>query len=228
MSCFQGEVEFSVVGPNEMHLAGNMLDNDEDDDMMMGGDDDDEDEEGDEDEDEDEEGDEDEEEAPPQKSGKKAIKQGTKIKEEEEDMDEDDDDDDEDDEEEGAYVLASLFAAWHTCVSSRSQHACLRAPKDLAAMLCVEEEEPEKGLAGGCQAHLPLRQATMRTMRRAMKMTRRRTTTTRKRKRRSRRLWVKNAEHLRARSRRKVPKSRKKLPRNRLQARRKPPAARPR
>ena len=29
----QGEIEFSVVGPNEIHLAGNVLDNDDGDDM---------------------------------------------------------------------------------------------------------------------------------------------------------------------------------------------------
>jgi hypothetical protein len=51
-SSLQGEVEFSVVGANEIHLAGNMLNNDDDEDDMglLGGDED----EDDEDEDEDE------------------------------------------------------------------------------------------------------------------------------------------------------------------------------
>jgi hypothetical protein len=96
----QGEVEFSVSGPNEIHLAGNMLDNDDPDDMggMMGGDDDDE-------EEDDEEDDEDEEEdAPPQTGGKKAPaakptpQSGKKAPVA---MEEDDDDDEEDDEDEG-------------------------------------------------------------------------------------------------------------------------------
>lgn len=99
----QGEVEFSVSGPNEIHLAGNMLDNDDPDDMggMMGGDDDDDEEV---DEDDDEDNDEDEEDAPPQKGGKKAPaakptpQSGKKAPAA---MEEDDDDDEEDDEDEG-------------------------------------------------------------------------------------------------------------------------------
>ncbi len=94
----QGAIEFSVVGPNEIHLAGNVLDNDDGDDMgnLMNGE---EDEEyvlymhvlllsqisycchpyvqiaGDDDEDEEEDDDEEEEDEQPKKSAQKIVSQ---------------------------------------------------------------------------------------------------------------------------------------------------------
>ena len=132
----EGEVEFSVSGPNEIHLSGNMLDNDDGDDLnMMAGDDDDDDEEegegsGDEDEDEDEdEGDDDsEEEAPPQKGAKKP-KAADKMEEDSDGQDEDEEDEEEDDEEdevsiaaECTFARASIYVREHATVRS-----CCRA-----------------------------------------------------------------------------------------------------
>eukprot|EP00288_Rhodomonas_lens_P012528 CAMPEP_0177707418 /NCGR_PEP_ID=MMETSP0484_2-20121128/9740_1 /TAXON_ID=354590 /ORGANISM="Rhodomonas lens, Strain RHODO" /LENGTH=313 /DNA_ID=CAMNT_0019218929 /DNA_START=37 /DNA_END=978 /DNA_ORIENTATION=+ len=87
----EGEIEFSVTGKNEMHLAGNMMDSDDEDqfgapDMDM--------------DDEDEDDEDDEEDAPPPKGMKKAMMKQMMAGDEDDD-DDDEEEGDEDDEEEG-------------------------------------------------------------------------------------------------------------------------------
>ena len=175
----EGEVEFSVVGPNEIHLSGNMLDNDDGDDLnMMAGDDDDDDEEGEgsggEDEDEDEDGDEDEdeggddseEEAPPQKGAKKP-KAAEKM-EEDSDGGEDDEDDEEDEEDEVSIAAESTFA-----------RACIYVPEHATVYSCCRAmlHHTHERVSGTGRTMVKKTRTRMRT----------KTTTTKRRRRRRRR-----------------------------------------